>query len=160
MGQRAEQLAKRIEQGAEAVATFAEGLSDRDWKIPVPPDGRTVGVMVHHVASMYPIELDLAKKMASGDGVSGLSWDDVAKVNAAHAHDHAAANRQETVALLRANAKAAAAAVRAFTDAQLDTAAPLSLDADAPLTAQYFIEGHPVRHSFHHLSKIRAVLHR
>ena len=62
--------------------------------------------------------------------------------------------------LLRRNAKAAADAVRAFTDQELDRAAPLSLEADAPMTAQFFIEDHPLRHAFHHLARIRAALKR
>ena len=67
--------------------------------------------------------------------------------------------KDETVALLRQNSRAAAAAVRAFTDEQLDRAAAVSLNSDAPLTTQFFIEDHALRHSWHHLAKIkRAVL--
>lgn len=160
MSRRADMLAQRIEQGAEELATLAERLSDADWKTTVPPDGRTVGVMIHHVASVYPIEVDLARKVATGTAVSDLSWADVAKMNRQHARDHAGANKKETVALLRANAKAAAAAVRALTDKELDTAAPFSLNADAPLSAQFVIEDHALRHSFHHLAKIKAALKR
>ena len=32
-----------------------------DWRVTVPHDGRTVGVIVHHVANMYPIEIELAQ---------------------------------------------------------------------------------------------------
>ena len=49
---RARALADRIEQGASALASFAEGLSDAEWNTMVPGDGRPVGVMVHHVANM------------------------------------------------------------------------------------------------------------
>ena len=160
MSARADALAARIEQGAHALASFAEGLSEAEWRTAVPPDGRQAGVMIHHVASMYPIELDLARTLGKGQAVTGLSWTDVAKLNAGHAHDHAAVGKRETVELLRKNARAAADAVRAFTDQELDRAAPLSLEADAPLTAQFFIEHHPLRHSFHHLARIRAALHR
>ena len=160
MSTRAAALADRIELGAHALASFAEGLSDAEWRTAVPPDGRQAGVMVHHVASMYPIEVDLARTIASGKAVTGLSWADVAKLNAGHAHDHAAVGKQETVELLRRNARAAADAVRALTDQELDRAAPVSLNADAPLTAQFFIEDHALRHSFHHLAKIRAAVRR
>jgi hypothetical protein len=34
----------------------------------------------------------------------------------------------------------------------------VSLNADAPLTTQFFIEDHALRHSFHHLARIRAAL--
>lgn len=158
MSTRAEILAQRIEQGAQAMAAFAEGLSDAEWRSPVPPDGRTVGVMVHHVASMYGIEIDLAKKIAEGEGVRGVTWGAVDELNAKHAGEKASVGRQEAVELLRRNAKVAADAVRAFSDQDLDRAAPVSLNADAPLTTQFFIEDHALRHSFHHLAKIRAAL--
>jgi hypothetical protein len=159
MGARAAALADRIELGANTLASFAEGMSDAEWRATVPPDGRQAGVMVHHVASMYPIEIDLARTIGSGKAVT-VGWADVAKLNAGHAHDHAAVGKRETVELLRRNAKAAADAVRAFTDQELDRAAPLSLEADAPMTAQFFIEDHPLRHAFHHLARIRAALKR
>ena len=66
--------------------------------------------------------------------------------------------KDETVALLRQNSRAAAAAVRAFTDEQLDRAAAVSLNGDAPLTTQFFIEDHALRHSWHHLAKIRRAV--
>ncbi len=160
MSRRAEVLAGRIEQGANALAAFAKGLTDTEWRTVVPPDGRTVGVMIHHVASVYPIELDLARTIASGKAVSGLTWEAVAELNAKHAHDHAAVGKQATLELLRGNCKAVAEAVRAFTDEELDRAAPVSLNADAPLTAQFLIEDHALRHSFHHLAKIKAALKR
>jgi hypothetical protein len=43
-------------------------------------------------------------------------------------------------------------------DEVLDRAAPVSLNGDAPLTAQFFIEDHALRHSWHHLAKIRGAL--
>ena len=49
-------------------------------------------------------------------------------------------------------------AVRALSDQQLDKAAPISLNWDAPLTTQYFIEDHPIGHPFAHLASIRAQL--
>lgn len=160
MGRRAEALAERIVQGADALATLVDGLSDAEWRRPVPPDGRSIGVMVHHVASVYPIEVELALKLGAGEPIAGVTWGVISDMNAKHAHEHADVNKQDTLALLRANSRAAAAAVRAMSDEQLDRAAPVSLNADAPLTAQFFIEDHALRHSFHHAAKIRAALGR
>jgi len=158
MGQRAAALARRVEEGAAALADFAEKLSDAEWRAPVPNDGRTVGVLVHHVANMYPLEINLAKQLASGSRIEGVTWAAVAEVNAKHAQDHRAVTKTEALDLLRQNSKTAADAVRAFTDDELDRAAPVSLNGDAPLTAQFFIEDHALRHSFHHLARIRAAL--
>jgi hypothetical protein len=158
MGTRSEALAKRVEQGAESLAQFAETLSDGQWRSTVAPDGRQVGVIIHHVASMYPIEIDLASVLASGKHIEGVTWDIVAGINEKHAREHAGIGRDETVALLRQNSRAAAEAVRAFTDEQLDRAAPVSLNGDAPLTTQFFIEDHALRHSWHHLAKIKRAV--
>ena len=57
MSRRADALADRVEQGAQALAVFAESLSYAEWRMNVPKDGRAVGVIVHHVASVYPIEV-------------------------------------------------------------------------------------------------------
>jgi hypothetical protein len=160
MSTRSEALAQRIEDGAKALAAYAQGLSDAQWQSTVPPDGRQVGVIVHHVASMYPIEIHLASELASGKCVEGVTWDDVAEINAKHAREHAGVGKHETITLLRENSQAAAEAVRAFADEQLDRAAPVSLNADAPLTTQFFIEDHALRHSWHHLAKIKAALQR
>lgn len=158
MSTRTEALAERIEQGAHALASYADGLSDAQWRTTVPPDGRQVGVIIHHVASVYPIEIHLAMEIASGKRVEGVTWGVVADMNAKHAHEHAAAGRQDTIDLLRRNSHAAAEAVRALSDEQLDRAAPVSLNANAPLTAQFLIEDHALRHSWHHLARIKAVL--
>lgn len=157
---RADALADRLEQGAGALRSFAEGLSDEEWKTPVVPDGRPVGVIVHHVASVYPIEIHLAQTLAEGKPIAGVTWDAINQMNAEHAKEHAGVGKEETLTLLRKNSAAAADAVRAFTDEELDSAAPVSLNSDAPLTAQYFIEEHALRHSFHHLEGIRKTLGR
>jgi len=79
-------------------------------------------------------------------------------MNAQHALEHAKTPKQETLELLRRNCAAAATAVRAFSDAELDRAAAVSLNSDAPLTAQFVIEDHAVRHSYHHMARIRAAV--
>ncbi len=155
---RSHDLAARIETGAAQLEAFASGLSDADWKKPIPGDGRSVGVVIHHVASVYPIEIQLAQMLARGEDITGVTWSGIAEMNAGHAKEHAATSKADTLALLRRNAQAAAAAVRTLTDEQLDRAAKVSLNADAPLTAQFMIEDHALRHSWHHLAKIRAAL--
>lgn len=158
MSQRAESLAERILMGAKALAECAEGLDDGQWSRPVAGDGRPIGVVVHHVASVYPIEVDLAEKLGAGEAIEGVDWSAIHEMNAAHASEHVSVSKASALELLRKNSEEAAARVRQMTDEQLDSAATVSLNGDAPLTAQFFIEDHALRHSFHHLSKIRATL--
>lgn len=158
---RAESLAARIEEGAVGLASFAEGLSEAEWQTPVSgKDRRSVGVVVHHVASMYPIEIDVARVVAGGKPVSDVTWAVVAELNAKHAQDNAQVSKSAALELLRVNSREAAAAVRAFTDQELDNAAPFSLSFGAPVTAQFVIEDHALRHSWHHLAAIRRALGR
>ena len=156
---RAALLADRIEQGAAFLAAFAEGLSDAEWHKPVSDsDHRSIGVIVHHVATVYPIEIDLARAIASGKAVTEVTWEAIDRLNAAHAADQASVTKDAALALLRKNSREAAAAVRAFTNEQLDQAAPFALSFGAPVTAQFVIEDHALRHSWHHLARIRMGL--
>jgi len=160
VGARANALADRLEQGVRALATLARRLTDAEWETPIPRDGRTVGVVVHHVATMYPVEIQLAQTLAEGQAVTGVTWDTVHAMNAAHAREHRSVTMEEALDLLARNSASAAAAIRAFSDAELDRAAPVSLNADAPLTCQFILEDHAVRHAYHHLARIRAALRR
>jgi hypothetical protein len=155
---RAQALADRLEQGARELAAFAAGLTDAQWQTRVPHDGRTVGITVHHVANMYPLEVQLAQQLAAGNPIAGVSWDDVHVINASHAAENENVTLQQALELLRTNSTAAAAAIRSLTDAELDQAATISLYGDAPLTCQFFIEDHAMRHSFHHLARMRRAV--
>lgn len=157
-GERARRLAARLEDGALALATLAHGLTDAEWRRPIPGDGRTIGVVVHHVASVYPIEVELAQRIASGMAISGVTMADIHAMNAGHAEQFAGVARLEAITLLRIASSAAADAIRAFSDSDLDMAATASLYDDAPVTAQFVLEDHAVRHSYHHLAAIRRAL--
>jgi SAM-dependent methyltransferase len=164
-GRRSAALADRLEEGASGLAAFAESLSDAEWRTPMSilsggNDSRTVGVIVHHVASMYPIEMGAARAIASGTAVTDVTWDVVAGINAKHASEHGEPTKAETLEVLRRSSREAANAIREFTDEQLDQAAPFSLSYGAPVTAQFVIEDHALRHSWHHLWRIRKALGR
>lgn len=155
---RANALADRLEEGARALAMFASGLTDAEWQTTLPGDGRKVGVIVHHVANMYPLEIELARTLAGGEPVTGVTMDNVHGINARHAVEYDGVTKEAALQLLGRNSAAAAAAIRAFSDEQLAAAAPVSLYADAPLTCQFVLEDHAVRHSYHHLARVQAAL--
>ena len=157
MGYRANALAERLEQGARALATFANTLSEAEWQSRIPGDGRRIGVVVHHVATMYPIEIQAAQLLAAGNPVT-VTWPEIHALNAAHARGNDRVTRQEALELLQRHSAAAATAIRALSDEELDRAAPIALNADAPLTCQFMLEDHAVRHAYHHLAKIRSAV--
>ena len=159
-GRRAERLARRVEEGADNLASFVEEVSPGEWRAPASTtDRRSIGVIVHHVASAYPVEIDLARAIASGK-VTDVTSEVVAELNARHAKEHAGVTKEAALELLRRNSCEAAAAVRTFTDEELDRAASFSLSYGAPVTAQFVIEDHAVRHSWHHLARLRTALGR
>jgi hypothetical protein len=153
--QQAQALADRLEAGARALAAFAATLTDDEWRTAVPHDGRTVGVVVHHVASVYPVEIELAQVLAGRKPMTGVVMDDIHAMNAKHAAEYATVTKAAALELLRTNSAAAAAAIRALTDEQLTNAATVSLYSDAPLTCQVFLDDHAVRHSYHHLARLK-----
>jgi len=158
MTRRADAIADRLQQGADTLAALAATLTDAEWRVRLPHDGRSVGVIVHHVATMYPLEMDLAQAVAAGKAITGVTWDAVHDINATHAREHADTTREEAVALLRKNSELAAQAIRELRDDELDNAAPISLYHDTPLTCQFFLEDHAMRHSWHHTAGIRRAL--
>src|SRR5262245_6099995 len=76
---RADALADRVEEAARILAAFAGELTEAQWKMRVPKDGRTVGVLVHHVASAYPLELQLAQRVATGQPIVGITRHDISE---------------------------------------------------------------------------------
>jgi hypothetical protein len=151
-------LADRLEAGASGLATFTASLTDAQWKTRCMPDGRTVGVIVDHVAFVYPIEIQIAQTIADGKPMTGLTMDDVHALNARHAAENAAVTKESALERLRTNSTAAAAAIRALSDQQLTNAAPASLYSDAPVTCQFVLEDHAVRHSYHHLARLKRAV--
>ena len=158
MSKRSYELARRLELGAIALEALANSLTEFEWQSRVPGDGRKIGVIIHHVASVYPIEIQLAQTLGSGQSIEGVTPDVVNKMNAEHAKKFDGVTKEETIELLVQNSTAAAVAIRALTYAELDQAASVSLNSHAPLTCQFLLEDHAVRHSYHHLARIRAAL--
>jgi hypothetical protein len=158
MSKRSFELARRLELGALALEAFASSLTEFEWQSRVAHDGRKIGVVVHHVASVYPLEIELAQTVAKGEPVEGLTMDVINKMNAEHAQKFDGVTKEETIELLKQNSAAAATAIRALSEDELDQAVPVSLYANALVTCQFVLEDHAVRHSFHHLGRIRAAL--
>src|SRR5690242_11276203 len=98
MSHRSEALATRLEAGAAALAAFASTLSEAEWQARVPKDGRKVGVVVHHVATMYPLEIQLASLLAAGQPVTGVTWDAVAAINRDHATENDGVSKEAALA--------------------------------------------------------------
>src|SRR5512134_3412912 len=115
MNTRANALADRLERGVSALAEFTRKLTRAEWEARVPRDGRKVGVVVHHVASVLPTEIHLAQILASGKPVTGVTMADIHAANGAHARDNADVTKDDALRLLKRNGEAAVVVIRTLT---------------------------------------------
>ena len=99
---------------------FANGLSQAEWQTICPNEKWPIGVLVHHVASSYPVEVDLIQALASGKAIEGVTWNMVDQMNSEHPDTQANCSKTETLKLIKENSALAADAVRALSDKQLD----------------------------------------
>lgn len=157
MSERTEALAAALEEGARQLAAFVNDLTDEQWQTPLPRDGRKVGVVVHHVAIVYPLEILLARSVSAGTP-DGITMDAVNHMNAGHAKRYDGITKHDALELLATNSTAAAAAIRSLTDEELDRSAPVPLYGNARVTCQFILEDHAVRHSSHHLARMKAAM--
>src|SRR5919112_292756 len=117
--------------------------------------------MSHRAESLAErIEEGAARLAAFVEGLSEDDWHTPVSAGGGPARQQTGVTKEAALGLLRRNSREAADAVRAFTDEELDRAAPFSLSFGAPVTAQFVIEDHALRHSWHHLAGIRAALGR
>src|SRR5687768_6077684 len=84
MSQRTNALANSLEGGARALANFASTLTVEQWQARLRKDGRKVGVIVHHVATVYPLEIQFAQSVI-GSKPASITGEDVNEMNAGHA---------------------------------------------------------------------------
>jgi hypothetical protein len=144
-----------------AVAEFERTIADlsaEQWKVYCPEEQRTVGVLARHVAKGIPFEMDVFREIASGRQPSTITRADLAEMNAADSSAWADCDQDETLALLRDYAAAAAAEVRAWNGAQLARSGLYIEDIGEPWTVEQWVERILVGHIHGHLRSIRAAL--
>ncbi len=156
MSDRARTLADRFEQANRDMVATVERCTDAEWRTKTAGEGWSVGVVAHHVAGSHAALAGLVERVATGQPLPGVTWEQINQGNAAHAKEHANCTKAETLALLRQNAGTAAATVRGLNDAQLDRAAPLM--GGPPMSAQQVIERILIGHVQDHLGSIRAAI--
>jgi uncharacterized protein (TIGR03083 family) len=159
MSARAETLAKQFETQAAEMTAAIEKLTDADWKRVTTAEKWSVGVTVHHVAGALEPIVGLVKTVAAGQSVPNFTMAMVDEMNAKHAREFANGTKEETLALHRKGVAAAAAAVRALSDAELDRSGTV-MTGMAAMTAQQVIEGILINHIKEHLGSIRATVGR
>lgn len=158
MAERAHELAERFERINDEVIAVVEGCSNEQWATIVPEEGRTVGVVCHHVGGGYRFLTQLVQALSTGEAGPPVDMEAIHAANAQHMERYASCTKDEALALLRRNGSAAKAVVEALTDEQLDREGRLVLYGDRPVTARLVIERRLIGHPWSHLQGIRDVL--
>ena len=152
MSARAQSLAHQLEQANHSLIATIEGLSDAQWHAKTPGDGRSVGVVAHHVATSHKSVAGLVGAIAHGQKVPNITMEMIHQGNAAHASQFANCTKAETLALLRQNGAAAVAAVRGLGDTELDRTVTFPMGM---LTAAQVVEKVLIGHAQDHHGTIR-----
>ena len=125
---RAAELARQFEAAQTGFIALVESLTDQQWRLVgsnfpqrlnEEDEGRTVGVIAHHVAVNGPWIVDRIEAILAGRQLAPV---DIGTINAAHAAEHADVSRDEVLAVLRRTLPEIAGRVRAIPDDQLDQA--------------------------------------
>jgi hypothetical protein len=155
MSERARKLAQQFEQANHGLIATVERLSDAQWRTKTVGDGRSVGVVAHHVAEGHNQIAGLAHLIATGQSVPAITMDMIHQGNAAHAAQHANCTKPETLALLRQNGAAAVAIVRGLGETELDRSATLPMGT---MSAEQVIERILIGHIQDHHGSIRKAI--
>ena len=154
MSDRAETLARNFEAAHAEFIKATEAFSDGDWKAACVGETWPVGVTAHHVAGSIAGITGLVQACAAGQW-PGMSFAVIEEGNATHAKEFAGCTRAETLELARAGGSAAAAAVRGFSDAQLDSRG-VAVTELGEVGLQQLVENILIGHTVGHLASMRA----
>ena len=156
--ERAEDLAVRFERIHGELTSAVEACSDADWQTASPPEGWSVGVVVHHVASGQAQITGLTQLIANGGDLPSIGWEAIHQGNAEHAQQFANCTKEETLDLLRQDGPAAAGALRGLSDQKLERTALMPVMGEDPISAGQFAEMVMLGHMETHLASIRGAL--
>lgn len=158
---RSSRFAVEFEAAQDEFIKLIESLTDEQWhlrgknhpqRMNDEDEGRTIGVIAHHVAETGPWIIDRIQAMVDGRPLSPV---DFRIINARHAVEHADATRDDVVQLLRTGKRRIAAAVRAIPDGQLEQ--PHDTPA-GPATVAQRLEWVLIGHVRAHQGSIKAAI--
>ena len=157
MGAKGEAFAKQFEAKVEEATALLEKLNDADWKKTTGAEGWTVGVTAHHVARSYEPITNIVQTIAAGQTLPHFTPQMLDEMNAQHSKEFAGCTKAETVALLRKGGAAAAAAVRALSDAELAKTGTVFAGMP-PMSAADMVKRALFGHLDEHLGSIRKTI--
>ena len=157
MSQRADELAKRIHTFNQSLIDFVQHCSEAAWGRKCDAEEWTVGVVARHVADGHYRIIEMVKGLTRGEALPDLTRAQVIQMGNAHAAAHADCTREEVLALLTANGRAAAEYVARLSDEALDCKGHLAL-AGGAVTAQQLLEYVLLASGGEHLSSMQQAV--
>jgi len=158
LSDRAIDLANQLESAAAEVADVAASLSEAQWTAICPADGRQNNVMIDHISTTFAQVTPLAEMIIAGQDLPEITMDMVHAGNSAHASEQTGAARADVLASLKANASAAAATIRTWSDTDLDMSRPFALSPSGSISVAGMVQGILIDHAKHHLADLTAGL--
>jgi hypothetical protein len=139
VSQRAAALAARFVSLNEGLIAALEALPPEQWRSVQPAERWPLGVVACHTAAGYGLSVGRMRQMLAGEPVDRI--DDPDAYNAGKAAEYATVENDEAPQRLRREGPAAAAFVRALTDAQLDSTAFVTAKGNAVPIEMYVTHG-------------------
>lgn len=158
MTSRSHAIAEQFDQAVAEFIGVVEPLTIDQWRTLCPNEERSIAVLSRHVARAIPFQMSVFNAFASGEQPATIGMEELADINAADAIAWADSDRDETIALLRANAATATAWVRSLSDDDLARTDRYITDLPNPWTLRRWLERIFVGHIHGHLDSIHAAL--
>ena len=157
MGAKGEAYAKQFEAKAGEAAATVEKVSDADWKKTTAAEKWTVAATAHHIARSFEPITGIIQGLAAGRALPHFTPQMLDEMNAQHAKEFAGCTKPETLALLKTGAAAAAAAVRALSDAELAKTGVV-FTGMPPMSAEEMVKRALIGHADEHFGNIRKTV--
>jgi uncharacterized damage-inducible protein DinB len=150
-------LATQFEAVNAEMIGVVSACSDEQWRQPIADDGRTVGVLAHHVGEVNGAFAKIVETLAAGGTYTpNVSMDEVHESNAKHARENAGAGKAETLDLLRANGDEILRVLGSIDDSVLGRVA--GVFGGHEMTVSQVLEWVVIGHTAEHLGTIRKTL--
>ena len=152
---RVEELASQFDSVTAEALQALEASDEAIWQTKSSAEGWTVAALAHHfVSGLQPIS-GLLQGITAGADLPPITEEMLEQQNLANAKTHAAAAKQDVVALLKQNAADALSALRQLTDEDLQRSAQLFGNT---VTADDVAQGILIGHVQNHLESFKATI--
>ena len=154
----ARELAAQYEQVTATLLTVAEACDDAQWHTRCANEERSVGVLVHHLASFAATAPELVGHVVAGDPPPPLTQEMVDHANARHAAMYAHVGQAETLDLVRTASATTAAYIRSLSAHDLAQRTHIPFAGPGTLSVDQLISFLLIGHTLGHLSSIQVAL--